>query len=110
MIGNRVVYDKRRCITALNRLMCDGVLSPQEASKYRKILNKRTLTLEDHILLKENLNYHKIRFKPNQVLTGYVPLQNKTIWRLMDGFKRGITKVDVIAWIDGVGYREFTMI
>ena len=68
------------------------------------------LSPEEFLLAKKELRFGVLRWTVNEVMEGYKELRNKKpIW-LEDAFKtKGITKLDLIAWVNNK-YTEFSNI
>ena len=106
-----VTFNSQKSIAALNKLFGDAVISHTEFLKLKSLLhqNAKPLTPTQHNALKK-IDYHKIRWTPDDVLAGHRLLPNGKLYTLQDGLRTGLTKVDLLAYAEPVGYNEFSMI
>lgn len=105
----KVSYNPKKSAKALQTLLRDSVISQTEYDKLHNILGGGNITPQQHNALKK-IDYHKIRWTPEDVLTGHRLLPSGRLFSIEDGLKQGLTKVDLLAYMDPVGYNEFSMI
>ena len=108
---NEKNYNSKRpvMIKKLNALYKKKVITKEEYDESIKIL-KTNLTEIDVYVLKHDIRYEVIRWKPEDILKGFVNYRGKKITfekYLLGDF---LTKIDIIAWVNGVRYNEITMV
>jgi len=104
-------YNQQRpyFINKLNDLCDKGYISKEELKESLNLLKPDLSSIEIAILKKE-IRYEIIRWKPQDVLKGYLIYRTKKInftdYLLTDT----ISKIDVVFWINGVRFNEMSII
>lgn len=106
IVGFNVVAARGR----VDELVKQKVITPAEAKRAYKLL-KDGMTVADFLVAKNAIKIHIIRWKPADVLRGYVVLRDGSQFTLQNAFNsKGLTKVDAISWIQGNRFTEFSCI
>lgn len=102
---NSVAIQKR-----VEALFEQGVIGREERNKAVEMLKPRVSPLE-LLELKRDLRYHIVRWSPKEVLRGYKVLVDGRRFTLADGIQSPtITKLDVVAWVQGNRFTDFSCI
>lgn len=108
---NKKNYNSRRegMISKLKSLYKKKVITKEEYTESLKILQP-DLNEMDIYVVKHDIRYEVIRWKPEDILKGFVVYRGKKI--PFDKYLIGdsMTKIDIIAWINGIRYNEITMV
>jgi hypothetical protein len=92
-------YDQKAELDALGRLWQEKVITSTEVRKAKNIL-KPHLTIRELAEARKELRYGVLRWTPKEVEEGVLKYRGRTFY-LEESFKTtGITKVDLIAWIE----------
>jgi hypothetical protein len=89
--------------------MFDNKCITKEERDEAVALLRPNLTIMDIFIIKHEIRFHVIRWKPQDILNGYVDYRGYRINFYDYLFDFNITKIDVIAWLNGVRYNEITM-
>ena len=73
-------------------------------------LLKPNLTQMDIYILKEKIKFETIRWKPADILNGFVNYRGLKIGFYDYLYNEGLTKIDVITWLNGVRFNEVSMV
>lgn len=94
----------------LTNLLEINVIDKKEYNEKLKLL-KHQMSYDDLLLIKSDFKYHIVRWTPKEILKGYKELADGSIYDLKEGFNtEGITKLDVIAWVDGNRFTDFSIL
>ena len=86
------------------------VLTPAIAKEYMVLL-KDSPSINEFLVARDTIRPHIIRWTPAEVLRGFVDIPGGKTFTLQDAFSsRGITKLDVIGWVHGNVFRDFSVI
>lgn len=92
-------YDRAKEIAHLNRLWQEKVITDEEKRQGEKML-KENLGLADQIAARKKLRFGLLRWTPAEVKAGVKMNRLDKPIQLEDAMKsKGITKVDVLAWV-----------
>ena len=104
-------YNQKRpfFIAKVNDMCQKGYITNEELQENLKML-KPDLNETEIAILKKELRYDVMRWKPQDVLNGYIIYRTKKIYftdyLLTDSF----TKIDVVFWINGIRFNEMSII
>ena len=105
-----VGYDHARIVSELNDMYKHQIISASERNASLDLL-KVHMKPADYYLAKDEIKFHIVRWTASDVLDGSVTLRDGNKLTLADAFKSpSITKLDVIAWVSGNRYSEFSAI
>ena len=108
--GKIVGYNTVALRARVDELRKAKVLSPAVAREYEKLLVDAP-TIEQFLVARDEIRPHIVRWTPAEVLQGFVTLRDGRKYTLQDAFSsHGITKLDVIGWIDGNNFSEFSIL
>ena len=108
--GKIVNIDIDECKKKIKQLQKDKILSKEQAHEYMESLTYMT-TPEDFVILKKEIRPNIIRWNSIEVAKGYKILKDGRKFTLEEAFSSPvITKVDIIGWIQGNRFSEFSMI
>jgi hypothetical protein len=103
-------YSQSKSIKILDNLLNDKVINSKEYEEKMKLL-KPSINILEFLFLKDEFKYHIIRWTPKEILNGYKTLDDGSKYDLENGFKTpSNTKLDVIGWIYGNRFCDFSMI
>jgi len=108
---NEMNYNERRdgFIKKLNEMYKNGCIDKEEFNESISIL-KPDLTNIDISIVKHDIRFEIIRWKPQDILKGFVIYRTHKV-NLKDYlFEDNTTKIDTIIWVNGVRYTECSMI
>ena len=92
-------YNQEKELKHASRLWQDGVITADEL-KYAKRLLKTHLTIEELFSARKELRFGVLRWTPAEIQEGVKKYRGR-VFRLEEAMKStGITKVDVIAWVE----------
>lgn len=94
-------------IEKLNTIYNNESITKDEYDETMALL-KPTLNPFDIYIIKDSINFDKIRWKPQDILNGFVNYRGNKIDFYDYLFTESITKIDVIVWINGVRYNEIS--
>jgi hypothetical protein len=94
-----VKYSQEKELAHLRRLWQEKVITDNERKMGEALLKPR-LTNAEKVAARKKLRFGILRWTPGEVRRGHITLRDKTVFRLEDAMKtKGITKVDVVAWV-----------
>jgi hypothetical protein len=93
----------------LNTLRRDKVISPAEEKKGLALAVENP-SVADLLEMREEFKYHILRWLPSEVLAGQTVCRGKTITLEQAIASPGKTKIDVIAWVMGNRFSDFSCI
>ena len=104
-------YNERRplMISKLKEFYKKGFIDKVELNESLKIL-KPNLTNIDITIIKHDIRYEVIRWKPQDILNGFVIYRKHKVDFNEYLYGDNTTKIDVITWVNGIRYSECTMI
>lgn len=92
----------------VDELVQQKVMTPAEAKEAYALL-KDSVTPAEFLVAKNAVRPHIVRWRPIDVLRGYVVLRDGTHYTLQDAVQSpGITKIDAISWVNGNHFTEFS--
>lgn len=101
-------YQYLKASEKLDELFSKQVITKEEYDDARSYL-KPNPTPEQFLEMKDNIKYNVVRWKPKDIMNGYVIYRGKR-YNLENGFNsKSITKMDVVALVDGA-YCDFSCI
>jgi hypothetical protein len=92
----------------LEKLYNNGIIDINEYKTANRLF-KININVDDYFKMKDTFKYHIVRWTPEEVLKGYKILNDGSKYTLKESFKTGITKLDLIAYIDN-RFIEFSII
>ena len=102
-------YDQKKALVRLDKLKDDKVLSKSEHEEYKKLL-KPNPTLMQLNQIKKKLRLHILRWKPQDVINGYLKLRDGTKYPLKSALEDpSLFKMDIIKY-DGVKFIDVSII
>ena len=109
--GNKILnLDIKKCRRKIEKLERNNILSQREADSYLEQLTE-SITPEQYVIVKKDIRPHIVRWNAEDVARGYKTLQDKRQFTLEEAFSSPvITKLDLIAWVQGNRFAEFSMI
>lgn len=108
--GKIIGYNAERARSKVEELHIKKVITRQERDDALKLL-KSSPSLEEFVRAKKEIKFHTQRWTIEEVLRGFKTLKNGSEYTLEDAFtSRGITKVDVVGWVQNNRYTDFAMI
>ena len=98
--GRRVVgYDRAAEKAHLSKMWQDQIISESEYLAMEKLLTE-SMTIEESIHARKEGRFGVLRWSCSDVEAGHVQLRDKKVMYLPEAVKtKGITKVDLIAWV-----------
>lgn len=104
-------YNERRpeMLRKLNDFYKSGFIDKKELDESLKLL-RPSLTDMDMAVIKHDIRYEVIRWKPQDILKGCITYRKHKVDFNTYLFGDNTTKIDVITWVNGVRYSECTMI
>lgn len=94
----------------VERLVLQRVMTPAEGTEAMTLL-KDSMTPEQFLVAKDTIKPHIMRWRPADVLAGYVVLRTGKRVTLQEAFTTpGVAKMDVISWMNGNHFAEFSCI
>ena len=109
-IKNKKVYNynQSELIQKVKNLYDNNIIDNNEYKESLKLL-KPNININDYYLMKDFFKFHIIRWKPEDIINGYKILQNNEKIYLKDSFNSGITKLDLIYYLNN-RFIEFSII
>ena len=103
-------YNSKRpmMIEKLNSMFANKCITKEERDESVSLL-KPNLPIMDIFIIKHEIRYEVIRWKPQDILNGFVNYRGHKINLYDYLFDFNVTKIDVIAWLNGVRFNEITM-
>jgi hypothetical protein len=104
-------YNERResMISKLKDFYKNGFIDKVELNESLKLL-KPNLTNIDITIVKHDIRYEVIRWKPQDILNGFVIYRKHKVDFTKYLYGDNTTKIDVVTWVNGIRYSECTMI
>lgn len=100
--------DKRPImIDKLKKLFANKSITKEELDESISLL-KANLKLLDIYIIKNKIEFDAIRWKPEDILTGFVNYRGQTVPFNKYLLDENVTKIDVIVWLNGVRYNEIS--
>lgn len=108
---NKVVnYNYLHSLTRLETLFRKNIITKTEFETSKELLVLKP-SPEELLVMKNEIKFHVVRWKPSDVKNGYVVLRNHAKMTLEEAFNcHIITKLDVCAWINNNKYSDFSII
>ena len=107
--NNKIInYNYKSSINKINILHQNNIITYKEYNDSLNLL-KQNISIKDFFKMKDLFKFHIVRWKPYEVLQGYKILRDNSKYTLKESFKSGITKLDLIAYIDN-RFIEFSII
>tara|TARA_R110000868_G_scaffold105239_2_gene289497 strand:+ start:4901 stop:6778 length:1878 start_codon:yes stop_codon:yes gene_type:complete len=100
---------REEMINKLKQLCKNNNITSEEYKESIKLLQPNLKEIDIYII-KHDIRYEVIRWKPEDILKGFVNYRNIKINFNTYLLGDTITKIDVIAWINGIRYNEITMV
>lgn len=108
--GRVVGYDADKARDAVRQLHDEGAITEDEKLTALKMLVDAP-TVAHFMEIRDVVRFHVVRWTPAEVARGYVVLRTGDRYTLEDAFKSpGLTKVDVVAFVGGSRYADFSCI
>ena len=103
-------YNGRRqgFLTKLKQLLDRDFITKKEYSDSVRLLQP-DLTELDMFIIKHDIRFEVVRWTPSDILKGFVFYRNHRVDFNSYLFDNNITKIDVVAWVNGIRYSEITM-
>jgi len=104
-------YESRRpiMITKLEQLFKKKAITKEEYDSSIEILQPNLKEMDIYVL-KHDVRFEVIRWKAKDILNGFVVYRGKKIDFNKYLLGDSMTKIDVIAWLNGIRYNEITMV
>jgi hypothetical protein len=104
-------YNSRRpqMITKVKSLYKKKVISKEEYDDAIKLLQPDLKELDIYVL-KHDVRYEVVRWKPQDILNGFVVYRGLKVPFNKYLLGDSLTKIDVIVWLNGIRYNEITMV
>ena len=96
-------------IEKLNKMVNDKCITKEEHKEAVALLQPN-LTEMDIYIIKHEIRFEVIRWKAEDILKGYVNYRGHKIGFYDYLIGQSLTKIDVIAWLNGIRYNEITMV
>jgi hypothetical protein len=107
--GKIVGYNATALRGRVDDLKRDKIISPAVAKGYMDLLVDSP-SIEQFLVARNAIRPHIMRWTPGEVLQGFIDIPGRK-YTLQDAFSsRGITKLDVIGWVHGNVFRDFSVI
>jgi len=108
--GQVVGYNAETSRSKVRGLHKAQIITPTEEKEALALLPSNPTPLQ-LVKAKDSIKFHIVRWSVAEVLEGEKRLKDGRTYTLQDGFSsHGITKVDVVAWVQNNRYTEFAMI
>lgn len=108
--GRVVGYNSTAIKKKVEALFEQGVIGREERNTAMEKI-KTTLTPTEFLEVRRDLRYHIVRWTPAEVLRGHKILRDGRKFTLEEGFQTpAITKLDVVAWVQGNRFTDFSCI
>jgi hypothetical protein len=103
-------FDVDKAAHHVDELQEAKVITGEEAKEARALLRK-PITPERYLQAKDTLKYHVVRWTPAEVARGSKRLRDGRTFTLEEAFTSpGITKLDVVSWVEGNRFTDFSII
>lgn len=108
--GQVVGYNAETSRSKVRDLRKAQIITPTEEKEALALLPSNPTPLQ-LVKAKDSIKFHIVRWSVAEVLEGEKRLKDGRTYTLQDGFSsHGLTKVDVVAWVQNNRYTEFAMI
>jgi hypothetical protein len=108
--GHVVGYDALEARRRLKQLEADGVISDEEAADAARLI-KPSPTPEEFLIAQKEIRPQIVRWKPNDVLRGYVILRNGRRFTLAEGITSPtLSKIDAVSLVQNSRFTDFSCI
>jgi len=108
--GKIIHYDAEKARAKVDELFRQKVITLKEKEEALSLL-KPSPSVEEFVIAKKSIKFHTQRWTIEEILKGHKTLKNGSDYTLQDAFtSHGITKVDVVGWIQNNRYTDFSMI
>jgi len=108
--GQVVGYNAETSRSKVRDLRKNQIITPTEEKEALALLPANPTPIQ-LVKAKDSIKFNVVRWSVAEVLEGEKRLKDGKIFTLQDGFSsHGITKVDVVAWVQNNRYTEFAMI
>ena len=108
--GQVVGYNAETSRSKVRALRKAQIITPTEEKEALALLPSNPTPIQ-LVKAKDSIKFHIVRWSVAEVLEGEKRLKDGRTYTLQDGFSsHGVTKVDVVAWIQNNRYTEFAMI
>lgn len=109
--GNKIVHlDINACRNKIVELENTGILTRAQADSYLEKLNYN-MTPEQFVIIKKDIRPNIVRWTADDIERGYKNLKGGKQFTLEEAFTSPvITKLDLIGWVQGNRFAEFSMI
>jgi len=103
-------YNGRRqgFLTKLKQLVDRKYITSKEYSDSVRLLQP-DLTELDMFIIKHDIRFEVVRWTPKDILKGFVVYRKHKVDFNTYLFGNNITKIDIVAWVNGIRYSEITM-
>jgi len=92
----------------INNLYNNGIINDDEKNESLKLL-KLPFNDMTYYKMKDLFKFHIVRWTPQEVIKGYKTLRDGSKYTLKESFKTGLTKIDLVVWLEN-RFVEFSMI
>ena len=108
---NETNYMKKRpsMLKKLKKLYKDGNIDKEEFDESIALL-KPNLTEMDLSIVRDAIRFEVIRWSPEDILQGHTSYRKQKINFKDYLFTFSTTKIDIMAWVNGIRYTEITMV
>jgi hypothetical protein len=103
-------YDADASRAKVEELASNEILTAEEA-KYAREMLVDDPSANEFVLMKKELRFHLVRWKPSEVLKGSLKLRDGREYTLEEAFKApAIVKLDVVAYVENSRFTDFSII
>lgn len=108
--NNKVIgYNALQCKEKLNQLLSKRIITKSEFDKSVSLLVLHP-TPEQFLEIQNEIRFNIVRWKPKDILNGYVELKGIR-YTLQEGItSKSLTKMDIVAFIEKTHYADFSII
>lgn len=107
--NNKIInYNNIESKKKLENLYNKKIISKNDYYSIDKQL-KKNISIKEYFYLLDVLDYHIVRWSPSDILRGYTVLIDCEKYFLKEAINKGMTKIDIIKWIDNK-FLEFSCI
>jgi len=107
--NNKIInYNSVESKKKLENLYNKKIISKNDYYSIDKQL-KKNISIKEYFYLLDVLDYHIVRWSPSDILRGYTVLIDCEKYFLKEAINKGMTKIDIIKWIDNK-FLEFSCI
>lgn len=108
--GKVVGWNARQAKDKLAELSSSNIITDEEFKKAMETL-KEKMSPEDLFEAKGACKFHILRWTPADIAAGKITLRNKNTMRLQEAIQcPSLCKMDVISWVQGSRYTDFSVI